>query len=211
MPKTVISPLTEIVSLGSGEIALDGVAGLIFTSQNGVRAFLQRSGRRDIPAWCVGDRTAAVAAGAGLRASSAGGDGASLAALLLEKGIRGPLLHLRGAQQAFDLVGALSRAGLSARDEVIYEQRPLPLTDAARGLLGSSAPVLAPLFSPGAARLFRDATVGVRAPLYLFALSAAVGAALSDCACTALKIASRPDAEAMMALLVDCLAAPPSA
>ena len=82
---------------------LDGAAGLLFTSANGVRAFAAASPRRDLPALAVGDATAAAARAAGFAdVASAGGNVADLA-LLVRRRLEpeaGALVHSRGAARS---------------------------------------------------------------------------------------------------------------
>ena len=69
--RPVVSPILEIVPLPA-PLDLDGLQGLIFTSANGVEQFAARSPDRSLPAWCVGEMTAAAARRAGLRGALGG-------------------------------------------------------------------------------------------------------------------------------------------
>ena len=65
---------------------------IIFTSRNGVNAFVAKSERRDVSAWCVGDATADAAGEAGFNAiMSAEGDVEALFDLMKAKAPR----HIR--------------------------------------------------------------------------------------------------------------------
>ena len=97
-------------------------------------------------------------------------------------------------------VARLQAAGLRATGAVIYDQRPCPLTDAARSLLDGQGPVLVPLFSPRTAALFAE-TAPHRAALWVAALSPAVASALGNLPVARLATASRPDAAAMLAAI----------
>ena len=90
-----LAPLMEIVPV---PFALDlcGVQGLIFTSAAGVGCYATATGRRDVPAWCVGDQTAATARSIGLVAHSAHGMAKDLFLLFLP--ISSPWCKVKKAQ-----------------------------------------------------------------------------------------------------------------
>lgn len=159
----VIAPLLGIVPTAGAEIDLEGVGALIFTSANGVDAFAAASPVRSLPAFCVGEMTAAAAGAHGFAALSADGDVTALAALAAREWRpgSGALLHVRGRHAAGDLVGALAARGLPARAAELYEQVSQPLSDPARELIRRGAPAVVPLFSPRTARLFATETAGL--------------------------------------------------
>lgn len=177
-----------------------GTDALIFTSENGARAFAGAFPGRDLPAFCVGGRTAQAAREAGFSTREARGTGADLARLVADVLPRGAtLFHPRGAHRAADLPGALTGAGIAVTEAVVYDQQAVPLTEAARAALAGSAPVVAPLFSPRTARLFAGelgAAGSVRGPLTAVCLSPAVADALP--AKVARTVAARPDGAAML-------------
>ena len=75
---------------------------MLFTSSNGVRAFAELSPRRDLPAFAVGDATAAAALAAGFtQFKSAGGDVRDLARLVASslKPADGLLFHVRAVRR----------------------------------------------------------------------------------------------------------------
>src|SRR5690606_6078123 len=72
-----ISPVMEIVP-DPRLPALDGIRTLIFTSANGVAAYVSALGPKTLPCYTVGDATARAAQEAGLKAISAGGDAEAL-------------------------------------------------------------------------------------------------------------------------------------
>src|SRR5687767_2000262 len=72
--KVLIEPLLEIRYVVGAKIDLAGAQAVLFTSTNGVRAFAAAESRRDLPAFAVGDSTAAAARVAGFTmVESAGG------------------------------------------------------------------------------------------------------------------------------------------
>lgn len=110
---------------------------ILFTSANGVRALAALTDRRDLPALCVGDATAATARKAGYRdCFSAKGDARALGDLARRSGLRN-FLHPRGRDAAGDLKGWLAETGQKVAEVVLYEARetgapPAPVAAALR-------------------------------------------------------------------------------
>ncbi|MHC9235642.1 uroporphyrinogen-III synthase [Pseudooceanicola sp. 502str34] len=195
----VISPLQRIVVTGALPDP-GGVERLVFTSRNGVRSWAACGGP-PLPAYTVGEATAAAAREAGHAADALGGDvealGTALIAKAREGGLRGGLLHVHGVNVRGNLVERLVAEGLSARGVALYDQEAQPLSREARVLLAGNTPVVLPLFSPRSAALFEAEPRG-KAPLYVAAMSVAVVRALGACQMTKCAIALRPDAASMM-------------
>lgn len=207
--QVVIAPLVEI---RRKPLTLDpaGHAGFIFTSENGVRHFAAQSGLRDRPVWCVGPRTAAVAARAGFAVqplTEAGGDAEALIRALRAARPALPLLHLRGAHAVTDLAGRLTAEGLACDEAVVYAQSDLPPTPDALHALAGTAPVLLPVFSPlgavRAAAMLRAA--GPAATGMVVAISPAAAARWRDTGGERrgwiVTVAPSPDADGMMQAL----------
>ncbi|WP_127901309.1 uroporphyrinogen-III synthase [Solirhodobacter olei] len=199
----LIAPLIEI-TFADTRPDLAGIRGLVFTSENGVAAYLRLEQGRILPAWCVGPRTAEAARAGGLRAHAAGGDVAALAEMLAREGVTGPLLHSHGAHRAGDLEGRLAAAGIALRSHPAYAQEARAPSAEALAALAGQTPVIAPVFSPRSARLFRAAFPAPDAPLRLVALSPAVAEALGP---GPVRVAARPDAGAMLDALAEELVA----
>lgn len=185
---SVIAPIFEIRPTTDAPPDLSGVTGLLFTSANGVRALAALSAVRDIPAYTVGDATAAAAQAAGYtRVASAAGDVADLADLVSRTAdpAQGALFHAAGQERAGDLRVLLGHHGFTVRREVIYRASMVEdLPEAARRALGAGVLDGVTFFSPrtaeGFARLVTAA--GQEADcggLVAFCLSEAVAAALS--------------------------------
>lgn len=193
----VISPLQEIVP-NDTKIALDGITGLIFSSENGVESFANHSRGRRFSAYCVGERTAQAARKRGLdvRFVAANAD-----ALVAEVGAHRPggrLLHLRGKHARGAVAERLEEAGQACGAAVIYDQiRQKPSQSAQETLAGKGA-VLTPLFSPRSAVLFTEVAQGTPAPLFLATMSAAVTQAWNGPEPCALEQAETPGATAML-------------
>lgn len=190
-----IAPLMEIVAT---EVFpdLDDAAGLIFTSAAGVEVFAAKSARRDLPAWCVGARTAAAATAIGLTAHSAEGDAEALLALLGHAAPRGRLLHLCGIHQRGDVAARLCAAGLAAVAFPIYDQRAVAADAVFAAALAHPGPVIAPLFSPRSATLFAQAAGD--ALVMPVVLSDAVRDALPPAMAARAHVAAQPNAPAMI-------------
>jgi uroporphyrinogen-III synthase len=190
-----IAPLMAIVAVG--DLPDLGTAdGLIFTSAAGIDAFAAHSARRDLPAWCVGARTAAAAANIGLTAHSADGDADALVALVRRDAPKGRLLHLCGTHQRGDVAARLCAAGLQAESAAIYDQRAVAPDAGFAAALAHRGRVIVPLFSPRSAALFAKAADD--APVIPVALSGAVRDALPPALARRAHLAAHPDAAAMI-------------
>lgn len=202
----VISPLIEIAA-NPAPLDLGGARGLLFTSANGVTEFSRRTSARDLPAYCVGEMTAAAARAAGFVTFSAGGDLADLAALVARAASApgaGAFVHVRGRHAAGDLAGRLAADGVEVRAAEIYDQTPRPLTPEARSLLARGEVATVAVFSPRSARLFAAEAAAAGADLSRAAavsISAAADAALGTAGFGARIVASRPDREGMLEAL----------
>ena len=209
--EAAIAPLMTIEPVASPLPPLENVQALVFTSANGVRAYAARQARADLPAYAVGEATAAAARDAGFaNVVSAGSDAAGLAALLLGRvdPAKGPLLHATGADQAGDLAGALRARGFDLQQAVLYRAvAATALPPAARAAIESGDIAGVALFSPRSAGIFADLAAaaglgGKLASLDAFCLSRAAAAALEGkAAWRAVRVAARPNAEALIALI----------
>jgi uroporphyrinogen-III synthase len=154
----ILAPLIDIVPVEGASVDLAGVQGVLFTSANGVRAFAQAESARGLPAFCVGDATAAAARAAGFaRVESAAGDVEALAALVRDRlnPADGALVHAAGTVVAGDLGGTLGAAGFEVRRVQLYRAETahgLP-AEAADGLRAGQIDVVA-FFSPRTAQTF---------------------------------------------------------
>lgn len=187
----VISPLLRIETAQSVPALGDGATAL-FTSVNGVRAYLAYQGARGAPAICVGDRTTAEAEAAGFDARSAGGTAEDVVALALTK--PGPFTHYRGAHARGDIVPRLRAAGRNAIDVVAYDQLPCPLSQTAAQLL--HGPCIVPLFSPRTAALFAE-SCPTAPKAQILCMSASVAKMLPQHAYGGIEVVPKPTAAAM--------------
>ncbi len=193
----ILSPLLNIEVLPF-ETLDTRYQGLIFTSENGVRAFAQTKGYRDIPAYCVGERTAKAAREAGLMALSADGSADDLVAMIMAADVVGPMLHVRGEHTRGDIANRIT----VQVDEIIgYRQTAQPLSDEARSALSGSREVILPMFSPRTAQILFEQAKPVSASLQVIAISEAVNDVVlgtNPPKNISMSIADRPDALAML-------------
>lgn len=202
----VISPLMEI-AYETVSLDLSGVSGLVFTSENAVNAYCRLTGDRSLPAWCVGDRTTASAAAAGIQARSASGDAEALADLLEKEKGAGPFLHLHGDHLRVDLVKRLAPAGVQIRSLQVYRQRRKSPNSQAVAALTRQSAVIVPLFSPRSATLFRESFTDIAASPTFVAISPAVATTIDPGDGERLVLAARPDGDSMLEALADLLVA----
>lgn len=120
--QAVVEPLLSVEPI---EAVLPAFDALAFTSANGVRRFIKLSARRDVPVWCVGDRTAAEALSAGFeQVRSASGAVTDLIEAIRRELPQGAELLHSGNEAAGDrLAGALRQAGGSAQFIATYRTR----------------------------------------------------------------------------------------
>lgn len=190
--RLVVSPLMETVSLAA-ELPPGPFEGLVVTSEAALAACRGLAG----PAHCVGRRTAEAARAIGL----AVGIVAATAEDLLEALTRerpGRLLYLCGQDISVPLDRLLTEAGVPTVAVTVYEQRPAPLSAAARQLLAEAGLVVVPLFSARSAKLFVAACpAGMRAEIRVCAMSEAVAQALPEALRATAILAGRPDGDGM--------------
>jgi uroporphyrinogen-III synthase len=174
--EAIVAPLLAVKPLADVEVDLGGVAALAFTSANGVRAFADLSGERNLRVFAVGAATANAARAAGFRlVLSADGDVEALAEGIAKRRgeLRGAVLHSGAAEPAGDLVGALNALGVEARQLVLYETTPVKLPAETAGQLVQADAVL--LHSPKAAQVLAGVLKAHPAPaLRALGLSKAV-------------------------------------
>ncbi len=187
-----IAPLLKVVFEQGGDIDLDGVTALAFTSANGARAFAARSARRDLPVFAVGKGTAKAARDEGFtEVTASDGDVLALAHAIPQGG--GAVFHAGAAEPAADLVAALESRGIAAQGLVVYRTIPATLSEADLATAAQADFLL--LQSAKAARAFRD--LGLEGPRPI-CLSPAIAALLG-----ATTIASAPTEDALIAALID--------
>lgn len=196
--RVLVSPQQEIVftPLPTPERGEE----LIFTSRNGVRAWIRSGLTGPTRAYCVGDATAEAAQAAGFSAISAGGTAEDLGKLIREEAPTARLVHLRGAVHRGDLAERLSAEGLAVRAVTAYRQQEKPLSAEALGVMNGGDPVLVPLYSPRSARLFATAWNG-SAPLMIAAISPVIAGIVAPLRPRVLELAAQPNGGTMLVAL----------
>ncbi|HJR55407.1 MAG TPA: uroporphyrinogen-III synthase [Rhizomicrobium sp.] len=195
---------------------LSGIAAILATSANGVRALSRRTARRDVPIFAVGPQTTAEAEKAGfVRIENADGDAKALADAVPRwlQPKAGTLLHVCGEQNPpasseaagqpnVALAKTLGARGYDVRREILYAVEAQPLPPEAITALAAKAVDAALFFSPRSARIFVEQAQGL--PLEgvtALCISPATATALPGGRFAAVRIASRPNQDALLALL----------
>jgi uroporphyrinogen-III synthase len=208
--QVTLAPLLDIRPLAPAPFDLSGVQAVLLTSANGARAVPPSAPLRALPAFVVGAATAQAARAAGFaQIECAAGDVEALARLVASRldPADGALLHIASRQRAGDLGAALGRLGFGVRRAVLYEAvaaRLLPGT--ARAALEEGAIDAVLLYSPRTAATFAKlvGAAGLAAAcrrIEALCLSRAVADALRGLAWRGIRVAPRPEQEALLALL----------
>lgn len=198
--RTLVSPLmrTEFPAVVLPE---GWFSALILTSEAGAQAVGQLRPGLPPRAFCVGERTAAVARAKGLDAISLGNTADQLLVALRTE--TGPFLYLRGQQVSADISAILSARGQPAAEAVVYAQHPQNLTADARALLARPGPVVLPLYSARSAGLFLAACPpDIRATLHPCLIAPAVLDALPEPLKRQAVVADNPGGPAMQAAIL---------
>ena len=209
--EVTVEPLLRIERLPIAAATLDGVAAVIVTSRNGLRALAESAafeGARALPIIAVGPGTAQLAREFGFAHVIEGpGTARDLVPLIVETSSTrpGPLAHVRGEDVAFDLHGALRAHGLKVREVVAYRAVPASgLEPRTAALLGAGAIDAVILMSPRTGAIFaRLMTVGglreVAGKLVFLCLSPAVAASIEPLGPRRVEVSESPNSAAMLA------------
>ena len=207
--EVLVAPMLTVVPREEQAIDLAGVQVICFTSRNAVRIFADQSPERAIPVYVVGPGTAEEARAKGfLAVREGGGDGRALVEAVRDalSPLAGAVLHARGAAVAYDVAGALRKAGFTVREQVLYETLPVPaLAPEVRQAWAEGRIDGVLLFSPRSAKTFAtllmDADLaGGAKQVIAYCLSDAVRSG-ADLPWQAVRVAERPDVPAMIELL----------
>lgn len=206
----ITAPLLKILYADGPEISLDGVQAVLATSANGVRAIARRTARRDVPLFAVGPQTESEAREAGFaHLRNADGDAMALARATAQwaRPENGALLHAAGAEAPKLLAQALEKQGFTVRREVLYEARAAAsLPDSAAEALRGDMLDAVMHFSPRVAATFSDCVMagglaGHCKRLIAICISEATAKALSPLHFREMRIAKRPNQQALLELL----------
>lgn len=196
----IVSPLLEIAPIDAVPPIVNAY---IFTSANGVAQTERLSLDTDLPAYCVGQKTADAAQNAGFRTVVGPGNAAGLIDTITNANTSGPLAMIRGTHARGNVASSLQNRGIECADIIAYDQKPMQLNAAARAALSGKNPVVVCLFSPRTAALFADQGPFC-APLHLVAISTT---ALPDLTTVSHRIAVKPDGASMVDATRACLIA----
>lgn len=131
---------------------------IIFTSASAVRAFQKTYEEYSLPAFAVGDKTAAEAQAIGFKdIISANGNMQKLSNTIIESlsPNNGALLYLCGDHVAGSLKSGLEDAGFNIRKEVLYRAVAASnLKEETKNMLKSGAIDFIPFYSPRSALIF---------------------------------------------------------
>ena len=203
---SVIAPLLTIVHESVALPRSDDVQACVVTSANGADALERATGERSVPVLAVGMASAERARNHGfIDVTAAGGDLASLAALIRERldPAAGRLFHISGSKVAGDLAARLAGHGFLIERIVGYHAEAVGgLPQAAMEALSDGHLLGVAHFSPRTAAIFSRLVrnEGVAPCLRLlsaFCLSGAVAEALQGPCWKSLVVAPRPDAESL--------------
>lgn len=205
--QALLSPLLEprFKDTPLPEDMLDGVQAVLATSANGIRALIRGTARRDLPIFAVGPQTADEARGAGFTdVRSADGDAKALAeATRRWAPAHAPLLHVCSEDAPGTLSDLLGQNGFMVRRCALYAIQPatgLPPETIAALRDGTLDAVM--FFSPRTARIFGQLAKTLPTDrLTALCISQASADALAPVRFAQIKVAARPNQEAMLALV----------
>jgi uroporphyrinogen-III synthase len=204
--EALLAPLLATRFFDGPELALEGVQAILATSANGVRALARRTTLRHLPLFAVGPQTTAQARTLGFaNVKNADGDAVALAKKVRDwaNPAQGALLQVAGEGNDGKLAASL--CDFSVRREILYAVTPAGKMPAQAGEALRQGRIQAALFfSPRSAAVFRDLALddglaldGVLAA----AISPAAAAALAPLSFLALRVAAKPNQEALLDLL----------
>jgi len=208
--RSIVSPLLKIRVCEEQAISLNGVQAILATSSNGVRALSQRSERRDIPLFAVGEHTASVARGLGFfDVKSAHGDAQALmmAVPTWARPECGTLLYVTGTREPNPLVAGLRALSYDVRTVVLYRSIPATrLSSESRQALRTKIVDAVLLFSPNTAKMFVHCIViddlqDCCGPLIACCISEAAAAPLKSLGLKDVRWPTHPDQAGMLSLL----------
>ncbi|MFO1203768.1 MAG: uroporphyrinogen-III synthase [Tabrizicola sp.] len=207
--RPVVAPLLAPRFL-TPDLPAQDYCGVIFTSSQAVEGARRLGVALPRRAWCVGHKTAEVASKAGFDAISADGDADDLIEVIKSDPPNGRILYLRGVDTRGNIPETLNYSGIDTDVAIVYAQEAQPLGAMALVLLTTPSDLIVPLFSPRTAALFRAALpADAKAHLHFATMSAAVAEPIQSLPHTALVIARRPDAKAMLDAVDSLLAGLP--
>lgn len=204
--KPVLSPVLTLARSTAALPALDAIAGLVFTSANGVRYFAEASPERALPAWCVGPATASEALREGFTTvHQSSGDAHDLAHYIAHHAPSASrrLLHVANAAARGNLKQALEAEGFEVLFAPLYEARPAAALSAeAANALSGNTRCICLIHSARGAEAFLALAHGLDLSRTVFAaISEQAAAPLRAVKTASVHAASHPDEDHLMDLL----------
>ena len=188
---TFVEPLLDIYY---NDVALDtdNCQAIVFTSANGVRAYIHNKGRVDLPVYAVGDATGIEAKNAGFETVYVSqGDVVFLSETIKEHAnpLNGSLYHAAGSVVAKDLSALLSAHKYHVKRQALYEAVPaVRIPDTVCEYIRKGQILGVVLMSPRTADIFLRTVRTQKLDKYfknmiVFALSDAVAQKINDLEC----------------------------
>src|SRR6202453_509404 len=206
--QTLLAPLLSVKFLDGAPLDLAGIQAVLVTSANGVRALVRRTPNRHAAIFAVGPQSAIAAREAGfLRVQSAAGDAATLAQAVARWADprAGILLHAAGEEASGALCERLTAHGFQTRRENLYRmEKATRLPEQAVQAIRQGEVEAALFFSPKSAALFAECVAKedlTTDRLIAISISANTAQALKGLAFAEVRIASRPDQDALLTCL----------
>ncbi len=188
---SIVEPLLRI-KYNKINLETDNIQALIFTSANGVRAYMYNRGRTDLPVYAVGDATGMEAKNSGFETVYISkGDVLFLSETIKEHACSnsGALLHIAGSVIAKDLSALLLAHNYKVNRKVLYEAvERKTLTRTMQETLNDDGITGVILMSPRTARIFKEIIVShnlhsIIPKLKLYCLSDAVAIQVRELGC----------------------------
>jgi len=153
-----LAPLLTISYYDTEPVSLTRFRAILFTSANGVRAFVRNSPERDIPCFTVGAASAHCATENGFQTVyAADGNVATLAELISRRLEPGPLLHISARDITGNLAAILQKANFTVTRKQLYQADPAPRLPARIETLITAGGIShIALYSPRSAKIFGD-------------------------------------------------------
>lgn len=187
------------------------LAGLVFTSANGVRAYSARREDRTLPTWCVGPATATAARDAGFEiVHESAGNAVDLADFIARNSSPGPrpLLHVANGAAKGGLKRALTGHGFETAFAPLYDMLPAErFSDPADAALSAQKPSVVLIHSAKGAQRFAElCPSGEREHVAVAAISDFAAWPLKDLDFNQMQIASTPNEDGLLEALEAVLA-----
>jgi len=206
--QTLLAPLLSVKFLDGAPLDLAGIQAVLVTSANGVRALVRRTPNRHAAIFAVGPQSAIAAREAGfLRVQSAAGDAATLAQAVARWADprAGILLHAAGEEASGALCERLTAHGFQTRRENLYRmEKATRLPEQAVQAIRQGEVEAALFFSPKSAALFAECVAKedlTTDRLIAISISENTAQALKRLSFAEVRIASRPDQDALLTCL----------